>query len=70
MKKRLTNRPEKSGSSLLDQGLFLVDGETFDGIVQVLSSPLPNDTKLKALLSTPAPWEQSEALSSVKSTKF
>lgn len=57
MKKTPYDKPQKNRDSLLDQVHLVVDSEAFDAIEQVLSSPLPKDTKLKALLEKPAPWE-------------
>lgn len=59
MKKTPYDKPRKNRDFLLDQVHLVVDSETFDAIEQILSSssPLPKDTKLKALLEKPVPWE-------------
>lgn len=42
---------------LLDQCLFQLDGEQFAAFEAALDEPLPDDTKLKALLAKDYPWE-------------
>ena len=42
---------------LLDQRLFVLDGNDFDAFEEVLSKPLPENSKLEQLMSKPSPWE-------------
>lgn len=42
---------------LLDQRLFQLDDHEFEVFEKVLSSPLPNNTKLASLLREASPWE-------------
>ena len=43
---------------LLDQRLFQLSDQNFDAFEAALSAPVPENTKLKALLQEPAPWEK------------
>lgn len=42
---------------LLDRRLFQLDPEAFTSFEKVLDEPVPENTKLKALLSEAPPWE-------------
>lgn len=42
---------------LLDQRLFLLTSDDFDQFEDTLNSPLPDNRKLKVLLTEPSPWE-------------
>ena len=42
---------------LLDQRLFVLDGNDFDAFEEALSKPLPENSKLEQLMSKPSPWE-------------
>lgn len=43
---------------LLDQRLFYLNEEDFEAFEAALVAPVPDKTKLKALLAEPSPWEQ------------
>ena len=43
---------------LLDQRLFYLSSEDFDAFEAALDAPIPDNAKLKALLSEPSPWEK------------
>lgn len=42
---------------LLDHRLFQLGESAFAEFEEILESPVPENTKLKALLNTPSPWE-------------
>lgn len=42
---------------LLDQRLFQLDDDAFAAFESALDAPVPNNTKLKALLASTSPWE-------------
>ena len=42
---------------LLDQRLFQLNPDAFTAFETALDKPLPDNTKLKALLSETSPWE-------------
>ncbi len=42
---------------LLDQRLFYLNDDDFDAFQAMLDAPMPDNAKLKALLSEPSPWE-------------
>lgn len=42
---------------LLDQRLFQLDDARFEALQSALEEPLPETSKLKALLKAPSPWE-------------
>ena len=42
---------------LLDQRLFQLNELYFDAFEAALNAPVPDSSKLKKLLSKPAPWE-------------
>lgn len=42
---------------LLDQRLFSLDQEQFEAFEAALAEPLPDNTKLKALLAKDYPWK-------------
>jgi uncharacterized protein (DUF1778 family) len=46
---------------LLDQAFFTVDGNTFAKFQKLLDKPLPATDKLRRLLKTKAPWENSSS---------
>lgn len=43
---------------LLDQRLFQLDEANFKAFEAALEAPIPENTKLKALLQEPSPWEK------------
>jgi uncharacterized protein (DUF1778 family) len=43
---------------LLDQRLFQLNQEDFEAFEAALTAPMPENTKLKALLQEPSPWEK------------
>lgn len=43
---------------LLDQRLFQLDEDDFRAFEAALEAPIPENTKLKALLQEPSPWEK------------
>jgi len=43
---------------LLDQRLFQLNQEEFEAFEAALTAPVPENTKLKALLQEPSPWEK------------
>ncbi len=42
---------------LLDQRLFVLNGNDFDAFEEALAKPLPENSKLEELMSKPSPWE-------------
>ncbi len=42
---------------LLDRRLFQLDPEAFTSFEKVLDKPIPDNSKLKALLSETSPWD-------------
>jgi uncharacterized protein (DUF1778 family) len=42
---------------LLDQRLFQLDHNAFAAFNKALTAPVPDNAKLKILLTTPSPWE-------------
>ncbi|NHB96202.1 DUF1778 domain-containing protein [Photorhabdus stackebrandtii] len=43
---------------LLDQRLFYLNEEDFKTFEAALIAPIPDNTRLKALLMEPSPWEK------------
>ena len=48
---------QEAENVLLDQRLFYLNDEDFDAFKAALDKPVPNNEKLKDLLSEPSPWE-------------
>ncbi len=43
--------------TLLDQQLFMVSGEQYQGFLELLDSPAQDNAGLRELFSKPAPWD-------------
>ena len=45
--------------TLLDQRLFLVSGEQYQNLLELLDQPVTDNSGLKELFAKPAPWDAS-----------
>ncbi|HEX5277915.1 MAG TPA: DUF1778 domain-containing protein [Fluviicoccus sp.] len=45
--------------TLIDQRLFLVSGEQYDSLLELLDQPATDNPGLRELFAKPSPWEES-----------
>lgn len=45
--------------TLIDQRLFLVSGERYDSLLELLDQPASDNPGLRELFAKPSPWEES-----------